>query len=113
MNKHEIGSGYEEMAAAYLIEQGYKIIARNFSDRRGEIDIIAMDGEYLVFAEVKYRRDEKQGDPAEAVDYRKQQRIRRTAEYYLYKNRISEAMPCRFDVIAILGDRITLIRDAF
>lgn len=58
MNKREIGSGYEEMAAAYLIEQGYKIVARNFSGRRGEIDIIARDGEYLVFVEVKYRRDE-------------------------------------------------------
>ena len=43
----------------------------------------------------------------------KQQHIRRAAEYYLYKNRVSEAMPCRFDVVAILGDRITLIRDAF
>ena len=52
MNKREIGSGYEEMAAAYLIEQGYKIVARNFSGRRGEIDIIARDGEYLVFVEV-------------------------------------------------------------
>ena len=113
MNKHEIGSGYEEMAAAYLIEHGYKIIARNFSDRRGEIDIIARDGEYLVFVEVKYRRDEKQGNPAEAVDLRKQQHIRHAAEYYLYKNRVSDAMPCRFDVVAILGDRITLIRDAF
>ena len=71
MNKREIGSGYEEMAAAYLIEQGYKIVARNFSGRRGEIDIIARDGEYLVFVEVKYRRDERQGSPAEAVDYRK------------------------------------------
>ena len=58
MNKREIGSGYEEMAAAYLIEQGYKIVVRNFSGRRGEIDIIARDGEYLVFVEVKYRRDE-------------------------------------------------------
>ena len=113
MNKHEIGSGYEEMAAAYLIEQGYKIIARNFSDRLGEIDIIARDGEYLVFVEVKYRRDEKQGNPAEAVDLRKQQHIRHAAEYYLYKNRVSDTMPCRFDVVAILGDRITLIRDAF
>lgn len=96
-----------------MIEQGYKIVARNFSGRRGEIDIIARDGEYLVFVEVKYRRDERQGSPAEAVDYRKQQHIRRAAEYYLYKNRVSEAMPCRFDVVAILGDRITLIRDAF
>ena len=113
MNKREISSGYEEMAAAYLIEQGYKIVARNFSGRSGEIDIIARDGEYLVFVEVKYRRDERQGSPAEAVDYRKQQHIRRVAEYYLYKNRVSEAMPCRFDVVAILGDRITLIRDAF
>lgn len=113
MNKHDIGSGYEELAAAYLMEQGYAVIGRNFSCRSGEIDIIARDGEYLVFVEVKYRRDKRAGDPAEAVDYRKQQHIRRAAEYYLYRNRVSESMPCRFDVVSILGDEITLIRDAF
>ena len=113
MNKREIGSGYEEMAAAYLIEQGYTILERNFRERYGEIDIIARDGEYLVFVEVKYRKNEKNGDPAEAVGAYKQQRIRRTAQYYLYKKRMGTETPCRFDVVAILGREIRLIRDAF
>lgn len=113
MNKHEIGSGYEEMAAAYLTETGYTIVARNFSYRQGEIDLIAREGEYLVFVEVKFRRNDRMGQPMEAVDYRKQRRIRRTAEYYLYKYGISESMACRFDVVSILGKTITLIRDAF
>lgn len=113
MNKHLIGSGYEEMAAAYLVKLGYVMIARNFFDRHGEIDIIARDGEYLVFIEVKFRRDGRMGEPSEAVDLRKQQRIRRTAEYYLYKHGISQEMACRFDVVSILGKEITLIQDAF
>lgn len=113
MNKHEIGSGYEEIAAAYLAEAGYTVIARNFSDRHGEIDIIAREGEYLVFIEVKFRRDGRMGEPAEAVDVTKQQRIRRTAQYYLYKYGICQEMACRFDVVSILGKEITLIRDAF
>lgn len=113
MNRHEIGSGYEKMAAAYLIEQGYEIVERNFSCRFGEIDLVAREGEYLVFVEVKYRKDAKGGDPAEAVNFKKQQHIRHTAEYYLYSRRVSGEMPCRFDVVAILGDKVTLIRDAF
>lgn len=113
MNKHEIGSGYEKMAAAYLIERGYEIVEQNFSCRLGEIDLIARDGEYLVFVEVKYRRDDKMGDPAEAVDLRKQQHIRRAAEWYLHSRSVSWDMACRFDVVAILGETITLIQDAF
>ena len=113
MNKREIGSGYEEMAAAYLVEQGYTILERNFRDRFGEIDIIAAEGSTLVFVEVKYRRGGECGDPAEAVTAEKQRRIRRTAQYYLYKKGDGGEHFCRFDVVAILGDEIRLIRDAF
>lgn len=79
----------------------------------GEIDIIARDRDYLVFIEVKYRRDEHEGDPAEAVDARKQARILRTARYYMTRYHISEDTPCRFDVVAVLGSNVRLIRDAF
>lgn len=113
MNKREIGSGYEEMAAAYLVQHGYTILERNFRDRSGEIDIIASEGGDLVFVEVKYRRGGTCGDPAEAVTPQKQKRIRHTARYYLYKKGGGGDVFCRFDVVAILGKEIRLIRDAF
>ncbi len=112
-NKRKTGSHYEELAANYLKRQGYEILERNYRDRLGEIDIIAMEGKYLVFAEVKYRRNLKSGYPEEAVSRQKQQRIRHTAAYYLYRHGYDEETPCRFDVVSIAGDNICLFRDAF
>ena len=114
MNKRQTGSRYESMAADYLASQGYEILCRNYQNhRRGEIDLIARDGNTLVFVEVKYRKDLTAGEPAEAVDARKQQRIRKAALSYLYENQLSMDTACRFDVVAILGQTIRLIRDAF
>lgn len=66
-NRRAIGTEYETLAGEYLTRHGYQILCRNFHCRQGEIDIIARDRDYLVFIEVKYRRDEHEGDPAEAV----------------------------------------------
>ena len=112
-NKRTLGSRYEQMAADFLREQGAVIVEKNYRCRHGEIDLIVRDGRYLVFVEVKYRSSGRMGDPAEAVHYYKQQRIRQTARYYLYSRRYGENTPCRFDVISILGDRIHWIRNAF
>lgn len=83
----------------------------------GEIDIVARDGETVVFCEVKYRYDHAAGDPAAAVDYRKQQKIFRVAQWYLQAHRLPEETPCRFDVMAIsgTGDSVQMrwIPDAF
>lgn len=113
MNKRQTGSRYESEAAAFLEQQGFQILERNYRDRKGEIDIIAKDGNCLVFVEVKYRKDRLNGDPEEAVGYSKQQRIRHTAEYYLYSHHLSDSTPCRFDVVSILGTELRLIKDAF
>lgn len=113
MNKREVGSRYEESAAACLTKMGYQVLERNYRCRQGEIDLICRQGKHLVFAEVKYRADEKKGSPAEAVDMRKQGRIRRTALVYLCSRGYSEETPCRFDVVSILGNRIEVIQDAF
>lgn len=67
MNKREIGREYEGKACHYLESKGFRIVARNFRCRQGEIDIIGYDGEYLVFLEVKYRARSSSGHPAEAV----------------------------------------------
>lgn len=113
MNKRAIGTAYERLAARYLVEQGYRILHQNYRCRTGEIDVVAQEGRYLVFVEVKYRRDPCCGDGQDAVDARKRHRICRTALWYLAEHRLSEETPCRFDVVAFAGQRITLLRDAF
>lgn len=112
-NRQKIGTAYEKKAVLFLQEKGYEILKTNFRCRQGEIDIIAQDGRYLVFVEVKYRHDDKGGLPEEAVGKDKQKRIIQTAKYYLYQKGVSEETPCRFDVVGILGKRIRLIRNAF
>lgn len=112
-NNRAIGKKKEELAEQYLKELGYEILEKNFFSHAGEIDIIAKDGEYLTFVEVKYRKTLKNGHPAEAVNAKKQSRIYRAATYYLYKNGFPADIPCRFDVVSIQGDEITLTKNAF
>lgn len=112
-NRRRIGAAYEEWAAEFLTERGYQILERNYRCRRGEIDLIARDGDTLVFLEVKYRRSAACGGPAEAVTHTKQKTICRVADHYRFARRISEDRACRFDVVAILGGEITLYRNAF
>ena len=113
MNKREVGTAYERQAGEYLATHGYKIVEYNFRCRMGEIDIIAKDGEYLVFVEVKYRKCAGSGNPLEAVDKKKQQIISRVAAYYCLTHGYGESTACRFDVVAILGDEIELVKNAF
>ena len=74
MNKRKTGAKYEKQAADYLERQGVEILARNYRNRKGEIDLIGRDSEYTVFFEVKYRRDNSKGTPEEAVHYGKQKK---------------------------------------
>lgn len=112
-HSREMGKQYEDMAVSYLKEHGYQILDRNYRVRQGEIDIIARDTNYLVFVEVKYRKNAKAGDPAEAVSFRKQQSISNTTLYYLNQKRYALDTPVRFDVISILDQNLTHIKDAF
>lgn len=112
MNKRAKGNDYEKLAGDYLEKQGYQILEYNFYSRAGEIDIIAKHEGYLVFLEVKYRKDKGKGHPLEAVSVRKQQTICRCALFYMRKNGLLE-VPVRFDVVGILGDDIQLIQNAF
>lgn len=111
-NNRQTGAEYERKAGEYLAERGYEILKYNFRCRMGEIDIVARDGEYLVFCEVKYRARPGKGHPSEAVDRRKQQVISKCAAYYLMSERRTD-IPCRFDVVSVEGNEITLIKDAF
>ena len=112
-NNRTIGTKYEQIALNYLQQANYEILESNYRSRTGEIDIVAKDGEYYVFVEVKYRTTTRSGHPAEAVDYRKQQKITNTARLYLYTHQLSEFTPCRFDVVVILGNTIELYKNAF
>ena len=87
-------------------------MAKNFRCRSGEIDLIVKDGKYLVFVEVKYRSDEAQGGALAAVDWRKQRKISQTAQFFLKRYHLGEP-PCRFDVVAIDGENIQWIKNAF
>ena len=115
MQKNLFGTKNEIIAANYLKNLGYKIIKLNYKTKIGEVDIIAKDKNYLVFVEVKARVSRAFGDPAEAVNFQKQQKIRNVASLYLIKNKKQEEN-CRFDVVSILGNEDIEIRhiiDAF
>ena len=110
-----LGSEGEDIAVRYLREKGFKILHRNYKTPLGEADIIALDRGATVFIEVKARRSSKFGEPFEAVDTRKQDRLRKIALYY-QKSEGFET-PVRFDVVSIKqkddGSIVEHIREAF
>ena len=111
-HKKLLGKVGENKAVAYLKKQGYKIIARNYRNLFGEMDIIAKDGEYTVFTEVKTRTSDAFGAPSESVDRIKRQKYVKIAQAYLQSNGMTDAA-CRFDVIEIENGKINHITDAF
>jgi putative endonuclease len=113
----ELGRSGEEAAVAYLKKKKFKVVCRGFRFHKGEIDIIARDGDTLVFIEVKTRRSPDFGPPEEAVTSMKQTQVRRLAEAYLAVNGLAD-IPCRFDVLSLVRDgevgfRVRHIKDAF
>lgn len=117
ISKRQItGQAGEDAAATFLEKMGYAILARNYRAGRGEIDIIAKDGETLVFVEVKAGRSGKFGSPEERVTVYKQRQIARIASLYLEETKQGNLL-CRFDVIAVDVEfgrqQIRHIKDAF
>lgn len=110
-----LGSAGEREAARYLVRHGFKILCRGYRTDQGEIDLVALQGELIVFVEVKARR---RGEPAEAVTPEKQRRLTLAALHFLKKHHLLDH-PSRFDVVAIIwpeaGDppRIEHICNAF
>lgn len=94
-----LGAWGEEKAAEYLKLHGFSLIERNYHSRYGEIDLIMENEEFLIFVEVKLRKNNRYGTPAEAVTFKKQERLRNTALLYLQTHE-TEKQP-RFDVIEI------------
>ncbi len=110
------GSIAEKIAESFLQELGYVILEKNYMYDKGEIDIVARDGEVLVFVEVKSKKSDDSGRPEDEVHARKRSQIRRIAEGYLLEHGIRD-VPCRCDVVAIVGDEkkhvIRYYKDAF
>jgi len=107
----------EDLACRFLQGRGLALVARNYSCRRGEIDLVMRDGACTVFVEVRYRGSARFGSAAETVDRRKQSRLIATAQHYLQRHRAAASAPCRFDVVAVSpgapGPELQWIRDAF
>ena len=90
-----------------------EILAYNYRCPFGEADLIAKEGETLIFVEVKYRASERYGNPLMAVNTAKQQRLCRVADDYRMRGKIPEDTPFRFDVVGILGEEIVHVPNAF
>jgi putative endonuclease len=98
-----LGKEGEDLACRELVRRGYAIVARRYRRRGGELDIIARDGDTLVFVEVKTRRGHRFGQAAEAVSFIKRRRLARLAMGYVMRQHLTNC-PCRFDVVSIHFD---------
>ncbi len=96
------GDRAEDAAVALLEGKGYRIRARNWRCREGEVDIVAEDGETICFVEVRMRSSDTWGDPSLTVSWSKQRKVVRTALRYLFEQRLSKRM-VRFDVVSVVG----------
>lgn len=103
------GAWGEAVAAAYLRRKGYRIVGQNFHTRFGEIDLIAQSGRFIVFVEVKTRKDDRYGAACEAVDAGKRKRLIATAEQWLQRN--PTTLQPRFDVVEIYGEEDLPVRE--
>ena len=115
--RRQEGIRWEKTAEDFLRARGLRLLQRNFSSRFGEIDLVMLDRDTVVFVEVKYRKSSGHGSGADAVDFHKQNRISRTAAYFLAVNPARAEQFCRFDVVSIDPKKdeqeINWIRGAF
>ncbi len=117
--KIELGRKGEEIALKFLTKKGYELVARNYRCHRWcELDLVMQDGKYLVFVEVRTKKNTAHGTPIETIDYDKRRQIEKMARLYLTKEKVPENTYCRFDVVGIIlpnnGEPvIDYIKDAF
>jgi putative endonuclease len=116
MNKRRLGAEAEEFALNYLKQQGLFLIHQNFYSHAGEIDLIMKENDYLVFIEVRQRTHTGYGDGVASVGFSKQQKIIKTAHFFLLKHKSYAKMPCRFDIISLnqkVDPPIECVKNAF
>ena len=110
-HRRAYGAAGEARAAAWYVEHGYEVVDRNWRCREGELDLVVRRGRALAFVEVKARRTDRYGTPAEAVTPSKQRRLRALAARYLDATG-ARPSSVRFDVVAILGEELEVIESA-
>ncbi|MFH1355479.1 MAG: YraN family protein, partial [Candidatus Omnitrophota bacterium] len=115
-NNRSLGRSAEDCAAELLKKNAYKILARNYRTKLGEIDIVALDKDTICFVEVKMRRTERFGSPLDSISRFKQRQISKAALIYLKKNKLLNKK-ARFDVVSMIylknSPQINLIKNAF
>ncbi len=112
MDRAQRGHAAEDAAVALLRSKGYRIVVRNYRCRQGELDIVAFDGDELVFVEVRSRASASHGDALDAIGVKKQQQVARVAQVYLSREN-PKFSSCRFDLVAQTGEQLEHIIDAF
>ena len=105
------GDKVERFVLKYLKLQGLTLVKQNVTSRYGEIDLIMLDGKTLAFVEVRFRAKVTHGSGAESVDYRKQQEIIKTAQFFLQQEKKYQHLNCRFDVVSVTLEHKTLSAD--
>ena len=101
LNTNTIGQNAEDLALAFLTNNGMQLVERNYRCKVGELDLIMQHNNQLVFVEVRYRKHTGFGSGAETIDYRKQQKIIKSAEHFLQSHSKYSKLPCRVDVVSI------------
>ncbi len=116
VDRREYGNEAESAAVRHLEARGYRVRARNFRCRYGELDVVAEQGDTVCFVEVRMRSTAVWGDPAHTVSFAKQRRVVKAALHYLFQNDLRERM-VRFDVVSVVGQgeqaRVEHIPNAF
>ena len=114
-SSQQTGKDAERLALRHLEQQGLRLLAQNWLCKRGELDLVMLDGDTVVFVEVRYRKHAAWGGALESVDARKRQRLILAAELFLQRESRWGKQPCRFDVVAIgPGDTgLNWLRNAF
>ena len=112
MSTQQLGNDAEDRALSYLVSQGLDLLSRNFSCRRGEIDLVMQDDNCVVFVEVRMRNHPDYGSGADTVTVGKMRKLAVTAEHFLQQHPIPGNLDCRFDVISI-DDKLDWIQNAF
>jgi putative endonuclease len=104
INTQQRGEAAEAMARLHLEKHGLRLLAQNWRCRLGELDLVMLDADTVVFVEVRYRRYSAWGGAAASVDVRKREKLSRAAQLFLQQESRWAKYPCRFDVIAINAD---------
>jgi len=104
ISRQQAGREAEAHALQHLQQQGLRLVTQNWLCKRGELDLVMLDGDTVVFVEVRYRRHAGWGGALESVDFRKREKLVLAAQFFLQKESCWANSPCRFDVVAINGD---------